>query len=346
MTNHNLVVQLHDLPKLLSFIHADDRDTWYKVGNGLKTEFGESAFSYWDAWSAKGDSYVAKDAKSVWKSLKAGNNTLGTVIFLAKENGWQPNHTEFTPEQKKQFNLEQEARRAARQAEVEADTKKLARMQRAVSTTCQKIWENYCVLNGQSEYLTKKQVAAHDVRFISGTLLLWVDDLTERAGVVSRSNVKEFFAKLPKPRPENIYFRRLSHGTLVVPLYAPDSTLTSLQFITPDGDKKFPKYGKKSGSFSFIPKYSFDDEPLVVAIAEGYATGVTIHDAMGWLVVVAFDASNIVPVAKTIREFYPLATIVICADKDEKRGGEKFAHQAAQEIGAVVVVPDFEDIAQ
>lgn len=343
MTSHNLVVQLHDLPKLLSFIHADDRDTWYKVGNGLKTEFGESAFSYWDTWSAKGDSYVAKDAKSVWKSLKAGNNTLGTVIFFAKENGWQPDHTEFTPEQKKQFNLEQEARRIERQAVVEADSAKLERMQKIVAPTCQKIWDSYCVLNGESDYLKRKQVQAHDVRFISGTLLLWVDDLAERAGVVSRSNVKEFFAKLPKPRPEHIYFRRLSHGTLVVPLYGADGSITSLQFITPDGDKKYPKYGKKSGSFCCLPSWDACQNAPVIAIAEGYATAAIIHLAMSWPVIVAFDAGNIVTVANTIRDFFPLETIVICADKDEKQDGEKFAQQAAKNIGAIVVVPDFGD---
>lgn len=337
-----MTIELQDLPRLLSYIHADDRDIWYKVGNGLKTEFGEAAFSYWDAWSSSGDGYSAKDAKSVWRSLKAGNNTLGTVIYFAEERGWKPDNTELTTEQKRQRKIDQEQRRAKREAEIEADTAKLERMQKAVSVTCQKVWENYCVLNGQSDYLTAKQVKAYDVRYISGTLLLWVDDLTERAGVVSRSKVKDFFAKLPKPRPDNIYFRRLSHGTLIVPLYDAEGTLTSLQFISQDGDKKFPKYGKKSGSFCFIPK-SPSENVTLIAIAEGYATGATIHEVMGCLVVVAFDASNIVPVAKTIRDFYPYAKILICADKDVKKAGEKFAHQAAQDIGATVVVPDFGD---
>ncbi len=341
MTNPSLVIQLQDLPRLLSFIRADDRDTWLKVGNGLKTEFGESAFSYWDAWGANADNYNAEDAKSVWRSLKSGNNTLGSVIFFAQAEGWKPDNTELTLEQKRQFKLEQEERRVERQKTVEADAAKLERMQKVVAAACSKIWDGYCVLNGQSDYLKRKQVEAYDVRFINGTILHWVDDLAERAGVVSRNNVKEFFAKLPKPRPENLYFRRLSHGTLVVPLFATHGMLTSLQFITPDGDKKFPKYGKKSGSFCFLPNWEGFNNAPVVAIAEGYATAASIHKATGWPVVVAFDAGNIVPVADTVRDYFPYETIVICADKDEKRGGEKFAYQAAENIGARVVVPSF-----
>ena len=77
---------------LLQFIQADDRDLWVKVGGILKDEFGDAGFSIWNEWSQTSDSYIEKDAASVWKSL--GKNSkragLGTLIYLAREGGWSP----------------------------------------------------------------------------------------------------------------------------------------------------------------------------------------------------------------------------------------------------------------
>lgn len=40
---------LADLPELLQYIKADDRDTWLQVGMGIKAEFGSNGFDAWEA---------------------------------------------------------------------------------------------------------------------------------------------------------------------------------------------------------------------------------------------------------------------------------------------------------
>ena len=100
-----------DLQELLSYIPADDRDTWVAVAMGVKSEFGEAAFDAWDAWSQGEKSYNAKAARDVWKSCRKGGTGMGTVIKLAKDNGWAPRREPMTAEEKRRLNAEAEARR-------------------------------------------------------------------------------------------------------------------------------------------------------------------------------------------------------------------------------------------
>ncbi|WP_294948270.1 DUF5906 domain-containing protein [Sulfurivirga sp.] len=54
----------------------------------------------------------------------------------------------------------------------------------------------------------------------------------------------------------------------------------------------------------------------VLLLAEGYATAATLHEATGLPVAVAFDAGNLLPVAEALREAYPHSNILVCADDD------------------------------
>ena len=56
----------------------------------------------------------------------------------------------------------------------------------------------------------------------------------------------------------------------------------------------------------------------VLLVAEGYATAATLYEATGLPVAVAFDAGNLEPVAKALREKFPNAAITICADNDHQ----------------------------
>ena len=49
---------------------------------------GENLFEEWNAWSARGEGYNEKDALVAWESFKPGKITLGTLLFLANQNGW------------------------------------------------------------------------------------------------------------------------------------------------------------------------------------------------------------------------------------------------------------------
>jgi len=132
---------------------------------------------------------------------------------------------------------------------------------------------------------------------------------------------------------------------LLVPLYNAAGELRNVQEITPDGGKRFQAGGEKKGCFCLLdPEKRLGQGEIL--LAEGYATGVSVHMATNKPVAVAFDAGNLQEVAKALREQFPDAKIVICADNDHARehgniGVEK-AKQAAQAVGGSVIVPAFD----
>jgi len=143
---------------------------------------------------------------------------------------------------------------------------------------------------------------------------------------------------------------RVMGGAVVVPM-SRDGVTTGLQFIQPGGAKRFMVGSDVAGSYFSIAKRS--DSLDVIAVCEGFATGATVREAMGWPVIVAFDAGNLRAVVVAMRAKYPDAQIVIAADNDQwtiVRGkpvnpGMVAAMDAAAAIGgahvlAPMVAPD------
>ena len=328
-----------DLQELLSYIPADDRDTWVAVAMGVKSEFGEAAFDAWDAWSQGEKSYNAKAARDVWKSCRKGGTGMGTVIKLAKDNGWAPRREPMTAEEKRRLNAEAEARRVARQAEVEADEAKLAIMREAVASACQLIWAKHCKPTGASAYLARKGVAGFGVGFFAYTVVLSIDDARQRCDVWAGSEVRTFFDSLPKPRPDSHSFLMFKVGSIAVPLRDAAGKLWSLQAINDQGTKLFPKYGRKSGCFHLIGEVL---EQRALFVAEGYATAASVWMALEEPVAVAIDSGNLLPVARALRELYPALRLVIAGDDDPSKPGNPGRTKdeaAALAVGGVAVFP-------
>ena len=136
------------------------------------------------------------------------------------------------------------------------------------------------------------------------------------------------------------YGARLHKDALIIPMRAGDG-IQSLQFIAPDGDKRFLTGGSVSGCYFSIgnPKGA-----EALCIAEGFATGATIHESTGYPVAVAFNAGNLVAVSKVMREKFPDLALKVCADDDCRTAGNPGmtkATEAARTVGALVAVPDF-----
>jgi len=131
-----------------------------------------------------------------------------------------------------------------------------------------------------------------------------------------------------------------SRGKLVVPLYDQDSVPQSLQFISPDGEKKFLRGGLTKGCY-----YPIGGAPdKILYVAEGFATAATVHEATGSAVAVAFNANNLKPVAKALRAKFPNLEMVICADDDHQTKGNpgiRKAIEAAAATRSKVVIPEF-----
>jgi putative DNA primase/helicase len=127
---------------------------------------------------------------------------------------------------------------------------------------------------------------------------------------------------------------------LLIPVYIGDK-LTSLQFIEEDGSKLFLSGGEIKGGCCLT-----GTPTNAICIAEGYATGCSIHEATAHAVAVAFNAGNLMPVAQAMRGQYPEATLILCADNDqwtEGNPGLTKATEAAIAVGALLAVPDFSE---
>ena len=79
-----------------------------------------------------------------------------------------------------------------------------------------------------------------------------------------------------------------------------DGEIWSLQTIDDDGGKLFMPGGRKRGCM-----FAIGEPSDRIVIAEGFATGASIHEATGLAVAVAFDAGNLEPVAQAIRARRP-----------------------------------------
>ncbi|MBF0283963.1 MAG: toprim domain-containing protein [Magnetococcales bacterium] len=127
---------------------------------------------------------------------------------------------------------------------------------------------------------------------------------------------------------------RQSRGALVIPLRDVEGRLWSLEFIRADGSKRFFAGGRKHGGFFVIGTI---DPAETLCLAEGFATGATLHETTGHPVAVAFDAGNLEPVARALRAKYPALRLVICADADPV--GMAKAKSAALAVGGLVTWP-------
>lgn len=137
-------------------------------------------------------------------------------------------------------------------------------------------------------------------------------------------------------------------GRLVVPLYDPNGTLSTLQYIAHDGGKLYHPGGQTGGKFWQVGTL---DEPGTLYVAEGFATAATIHETTSRPCIVAYSASNLVPVTGSLRQLYGATQdIVIVADHDNSGVGQRYAEQASAKYGARMVMPpipgDANDYAQ
>ena len=286
MKNSNITPEL--IRAALLHIPANvSRDEWARVAMSLKSEFPDSTgFDLFDAWSqSAGEGYDLKAARSTWRSVKAsGGVGIGTLLGLAKENGFTLPNDNQPPSKPDPETVTRLARERAASQQAEQARQQAAHDDAALEA--QRQWDDASE-TGESAYLTRKGVPAYGVRFSSG-------------------------------------------GGLFVPLRDASGKLWNRQRIAPEKpsnggpDKLFLKAARKSGLWHLIgdvgtlssPVDSDSTAPAVLLVAEGYATAASLHQATGYPVAVAFDAGNLVHVAKALRSQYPAALLVLCGDDD------------------------------
>ena len=196
--------------------------------------------------------------------------------------------------------------------------------------------------------LTATEDMAHARRMAEAKALR--DAELERKHEVASATVETIWTSAQTASPEHPYLQRkgigvhgarvTGDGRLVVPLYGQDGTLATLQYISHDGGKLYHPGGQTGGKFWMIGSL---DEPGTLFVAEGFATAATIHETTNRPVVVAYSASNLVPVTGSLREMYGASQdIVIVADHDKSGVGQRYAEQASAKFGARMVMPPIE----
>ncbi|BBE08293.1 DNA primase, phage-associated [Mycoavidus cysteinexigens] len=198
----------------LSFIPADDRELWVRIGMALKAGLGENGFELFDRWSQSAPSYKKEAARAVWKSIKPGGIRFATLFHEAQRCGFDrcQHRMALTPP----LNAGRHCAKRERSAEVE---RKLAAKQCAAAKRAVDIWTKAELASDTHPYLALKGVKAHGLRCYRGQLTIG---------------------------------NMACDGALIIPAYDAHGVLTTLAFINKDGEKRFLSGGKKSGSFHWI----------------------------------------------------------------------------------------------
>lgn len=196
--------------------------------------------------------------------------------------------------------------------------------------------------------LTATEEMAHARRMAEAKALR--DAEIERTREVAASTVEAIWTSAQGAHPDHPYLARkgigvhgarvTGDGRLVVPLYSDDGELSSLQYIGHDGGKLYHPGGQTSSRYWMIGTM---DEAGTLYVAEGFATAATVHETTRRPCVVAYSASNLVPVTGILRDRYGAAQdIVIVADNDKSGVGQRYGEQASAKFGARMVMPPVE----
>lgn len=238
---------------------------------------------------------------------------------------WQSNQKtkEWTPEERQAYK-ERVARERA-----EKDAAERAR-HKAAADAANQLWDASSEATDDHPYLKAKGVKAHGLRVGK-----W-EKINKATGEV----------------------RLITDNALLVPICDRTRKIHSLQAIFPakmkamgDRNKDYQADGAKRGLFHTIGKPLMHDGKPVFVLCEGYATGASIHECTGHLVLVCFDAGNLPVVAQSIYERMKAqekdVIIILAADNDRwttqpiENPGVYHAKNSAKAVNGLLVVPDF-----
>ena len=135
---------------------------------------------------------------------------------------------------------------------------------------------------------------------------------------------------------------------LLVPAYKAEgdgSRLVNVQKIKANKEKRPLFGGDMAGVY-----HKLDGHQKLIAIVEGYATGVTVNQVTGATTYVAFNTGNLASVSAWVASQHPGVPVVFFADNDEHGAGLRYAKDAAAPLGATVALPpelgDWDDYRQ
>lgn len=256
----------------------------------------------------------ADKEKRGWYHLHELVTRSGSLLLVGSYGVWHGNTNNAQkielPKADEGQSLTDEQRQALKRRIAEdrkrAEADRQAEAERAASRATA-VWMK-CLPTGECDYLARKGVHAHGLRF-SETGAMVVPMLDTQGRVHGLQFI------LPSDHP-----RRKKTGR----------------------DKEFWPAGlAKKGHFFIL------GTPMpggIILVAEGYATAASLHEATGLPVIVAFDAGNLLPVCAAISQRYKRARILVCGDDDflsDGNPGATAASAAAMAVSGAHLLPQF-----
>lgn len=228
--------------------------------------------------------------------------------FVGASGAWRYGGATLTREQRAALEAQNRDRQAAREVAIRREQEQVARQTLEVLTRLPRV-------EGQDHpYLKTKGVSAHGLR-------------------IAQAATDDMKALLNQPK-----FQPGKTSYLVIPGRDASDTLVTAQVIAADGFKMFVRDARKKGAFHLIGARRTRDLAAAQAVlfVEGYATGASLYEATGLPVVVAFDAANLIEVARQFAEILPAAQPkIVCCDNDQF-----YLESALAKIAAIGGSPD------
>ncbi|TES81911.1 DNA replication protein [Burkholderia cepacia] len=295
----------------LAVIPADDYETWVDMAFALKQGFGDEGFEIWDAWSRTAANYNAHAARTTWRSASAsGGKTLATLFWQARQHGFDLKRANYPDRMTAVLAASSEvlAQRAREEAQLQA-------RHAAVAHEAASIWQWARPVGPAHPYLVRKHLQPPYT-------LRELDALELRA----------LLGYLPASEEVPLNGR-----VLIVPVW--NGLISTLELIDEHGRKSSLAGGAKRGGYwTTEPRWVPASAPSRVLVAEGMATALAASSATGWFATAALSSGNMGLVAKSLREQYPAAELVVLG---ELGSGEAQARRAAEDARAHLVWPRF-----
>lgn len=234
----------------LSFVNADDRETWICMGMAVHDALGDAGWPVWDEWSQTSPAYKAGAARSAWRGFRSGGGiTIGSLLHAAKDCGWKPREAVENMAWRKP-----QKHRLQRKAEA-TDPIKARENERAIALI------RAARFNQEPHpYLVNKGVGEHAVFRLRDSQNRLVIPMFAY-GVGSNPSPYKLFPRSDQDRP-NVQPR-----------------IQAVQLISEDGTKLFQPAGCKTGQTCVLIGSTFPNGGMRW-VCEGVATGLSLYAAL------------------------------------------------------------------
>jgi len=350
---------LEEAAEALGYLDAGcSRVDWVTIGGAVKNEFGDLGRDIFESWSMSSEKYNKSNFKSSWKSIKTTGTkrtaTIATLFKLAMDQGYKPAKKEWSEQEKKQRQQEYQVRRELREKEAAIEQEQLQSLQNQISLVSQQAWaSDFLSVEGDSEYLQRKQVGPMGGKFVANSFMVVVNLVELSVFTLIEHKDMVAMAAKKKQSPDDVSFTWFKKGDFVIPMFDIQGLLWSLQVIKPSATKMFIKNSRKSETCYLIGTVRPNDGEVPICLAEGFVTAASIHMATGYPVYVCWDSGNLTKIAPLVRAAFPKYPMLICGDNDqfeketgelkaiEKNDGLSAAKKAANAARCAFVVPNF-----